>query len=92
MQPWPKPNHAAKERSSEKEPELRSRLKLAGVGSGVKGRDERQSTAPLTPLPTTTPIFCLDSEDVVRDVKRQFEKYFVTPFGINAKYFGKVTD
>src|ERR1700738_3492259 len=69
IQPCPKPNQAPKERGSEKEPELRARLKLAGAGSGVKGREERHSTAPLTPLPTHTPHFCLDSEDVVRDVK-----------------------
>jgi len=66
---WPKPKPAVMERSSEKNSALRSRLKLNGVGSGVKGRDERQSTVPLTPLPTPTPHFALDTAAVVRDVK-----------------------
>src|SRR5271170_1470054 len=69
MQSWPNPSQAAKERSSERTAELRSRLKLKSVGSGVKGRDERHRTAPLTPLPTPTPHFALDNANVVRDVK-----------------------
>lgn len=52
---------AAMERSSEKNSVLRSRLKLTVVGNGVKGPDERQTTAPLTPLPTTTPYSALDN-------------------------------
>src|SRR6266851_9420196 len=35
----------------------------------VKGPDERHSTAPLTPLPTPTPLHALDTANVVRDVK-----------------------
>ena len=69
MQPWPHLNLATKERSSEKTPELRSRHQLRGVGSGVKGPDERHKTAPLTPLPTPPPHFALDTANVVRDVK-----------------------
>jgi hypothetical protein len=72
MQPWPNLNHAAMERSSEKTFELRSRLKLRGMGSGVKGPDERQKTAPLTPLPTPPPHFALDNADVVRDVNTPY--------------------
>jgi len=68
MQPWPNLNPAAKERNSERTSELRSRPKLSGARSGVKGQDERHRTAPLTPLPTPTPYFALDSADVVRDV------------------------
>src|SRR5713226_5423729 len=50
MQLWPKPkNLAVKERSSIKNMTLRSRLQAYGVKSGVKGRDERHRTAPLTP-------------------------------------------
>src|SRR5271170_4818293 len=67
MQIWPNPSQAAKERSSERTLELRSQPQLKGVGSGVKGRDERHRTAPLTPLPT--PHFALDNANVVRDVK-----------------------
>src|ERR1039458_5094249 len=37
------------ERSSEKNSDLRSRAKFEGEDSGVKGQDERQSSAPLTP-------------------------------------------
>src|SRR5713101_9756594 len=70
MQLWPKPkNLAVKERSSIKNMTLRSRLQAYGVKSGVKGRDERHSTAPLTPLPTPTPLHALDTANVVRDVK-----------------------
>ena len=61
--------HAARERSSAKEAALRSRLNPAGVGSGLKGHDERRSAAPLTPLPTQKVKLCLDTADVVRDVK-----------------------
>jgi len=61
--------HAAKERSSAKEAALRSGLELAGVGTGLKGHDERRSAAPLTPLPTQKVKLCLDTADVVRDVK-----------------------
>ena len=71
MQSWLNPKRAAMERSSEKNSGLRSRPKLTVVGSGLKGPDERQSTAPLTPLPTTTPYFALDTADVVRDVNRR---------------------
>src|SRR6266849_5858305 len=70
MQLWPKPkNLAVKERSSIKNMTLRSRPQAYGVKSGVKGRDERHSTAPLTPLPTPTPLHALDTANVVRDVK-----------------------
>ena len=70
MQLWPKPkNLAVKERSSIKNMTLRSRLQAYGVKSGVKGRDERHRTAPLTPLPTPTPLHALDTANVVRDVK-----------------------
>jgi hypothetical protein len=40
------------ERSSEKNSDLRSRVNCEGVETGVKGQDERQKTAPLTPLST----------------------------------------
>src|SRR5260370_39270933 len=70
MQPWPKPiKPAVKERSSERTPELRSRPELMRAESGLKGQDERHSPAPLTPLPTPTPHFALDTANVVRDVK-----------------------
>src|SRR6266436_4488598 len=70
MQPWPKPSKpAVKERSSERTTELRPRPKLTGAESGVKGQDERHSTAPLTPLPTPTSHHALDTANVVRDVK-----------------------
>lgn len=39
------------ERSSEKTSELRSGRNFGCGGTGVKGRDERQRTAPLTPAP-----------------------------------------
>jgi TonB dependent receptor len=69
MQPWHKPmKTAVKERSSTRTLELRSRPKLTGVESGVKGQDERQSTAPLTPLSTPTLPYALDKANVVRDV------------------------
>jgi len=72
MQPWPKPSKpAVKERSSERTTELRPRPKLTGAESGVKGQDERHSTAPLTPLPTPTPHFALDTANLVRDVNTQ---------------------
>jgi hypothetical protein len=70
MQLWPKPkNLAVKQRSSIKNMTLRPRPKLMGVKSGVKGSDERHSTAPLTPLPAPTPLHALDTANVVRDVK-----------------------
>ena len=53
----------------EKNSALRSRLHHGGVGSGVKGQDERQTAAPLTPLPTHMPHSALDSAAVVADVK-----------------------
>jgi hypothetical protein len=69
MQPWPKPKKSAvKGRSSARTPELRPRPKLTGVESGVKGQDERQKTAPLTPLPTPIPHHALDTANAVRDV------------------------
>jgi hypothetical protein len=37
------------ERSSEKNSDLRSKANCDGEDSGVKGQDERQSAAPLTP-------------------------------------------
>ena len=68
MQLWPTPMKAAiKERSSAKTPELRSRPKLTDVESGLKGQDERQRTAPLTPLSTPTLPYALDTANVVGD-------------------------
>src|SRR5271157_913586 len=46
---------------------LRSSLQDERAGSGVKGRDERQKTAPLTPLPARTGLVSLDKADVVID-------------------------
>ena len=66
---------------------LRSSLHGGRAGSGVKGRDERQSTAPLTPLPTPAPHFALDLEDIVRDVKppprRPSDNDLSNPFSIS---------
>src|ERR1022692_2824924 len=47
------------ERSSEKNSDLRSRVNCEGAETGVKGRDERQRTAPLTPLSTPKRFFAL---------------------------------
>src|ERR1700730_6052876 len=80
MQPWPKPSKpAVKERSSERTTELRPRPKLTGAESGVKGQDERHSTAPLTPLPTPTSHHALDTANVVRDVKPLQQKLTLNP-------------
>src|ERR1039458_884802 len=49
------------ERSSEKNSDLRSRVNCEGVETGVKGRDERQKTAPLTPVSTPKRFFALFS-------------------------------
>jgi hypothetical protein len=49
------------ERSSEKNSDLRSRVNCEGVQTGVKGQDERQKTAPLTPLSTPMRFFALFS-------------------------------
>jgi hypothetical protein len=49
------------ERSSEKNSALRSRVNCEGVQTGVKGQDERQKTAPLTPLSTPMRFFALFS-------------------------------
>jgi hypothetical protein len=50
------------ERSSEKNSDLRSRLNDEGEDSGVKGQDERQSTAPLTPESSPPEIPALFSQ------------------------------
>jgi hypothetical protein len=47
------------ERSSEKNSDLRSRVNCEGVETGVKSRDERQKTAPLTPVSTPKRFFAL---------------------------------
>src|SRR5271157_193994 len=39
---------------------LRSSLQDGRAGSGLKGRDERQKTAPLTPLPARRGLVSLD--------------------------------
>ena len=44
-----------------KNSDLRSQLKRGAVSGGVKGRDERQKTAPLTPPLTATGLLCLDT-------------------------------
>jgi hypothetical protein len=75
MQPWPNPNQAAKERSSERTPDLRSRLKLNGAGSGVKGQDERQTTAPLTP-PTSLEMSIGDPVENAATRTKQTENKF----------------
>jgi hypothetical protein len=49
------------ERSSEKNSDLRSRVNCESVQTGVKGRDERQKTAPLTPASTQKRFFALFS-------------------------------
>jgi hypothetical protein len=49
------------ERSSEKNSDLRSRVNCESVQTGVKGQDERQKTAPLTPLSTPMRFFALFS-------------------------------
>jgi hypothetical protein len=54
------------ERSSEKNSALRSRVNCEGVETGVKGRDERQKTAPLTPLSTSKRFFALFSRNTVK--------------------------
>ena|ERR1019366_424507 len=46
---------------------LRSSLHDGRAGSGVKGRDERQKMAPLTPLPARSGLVRLDKSDVVID-------------------------
>jgi hypothetical protein len=45
------------ERSSEKNSDLRSQVNWEGEDSGVKGQDERQSAAPLTPKSSPQEIF-----------------------------------
>src|ERR1035438_4697389 len=45
------------ERSSEKNSDLRSLVNCEGVQTGVKGRDERQKTAPLKPASTPMRFF-----------------------------------
>ncbi len=68
--PWPDFNNTPPgNEAQQKTAALRSRLNPAGVGSGLKGHDERRSAAPLTPLPTQKVKLCLDTADVVRDVK-----------------------
>jgi hypothetical protein len=47
------------ERSSEKNSALRSRVNCESVETGVKGQDERQRTAPLTPVYTPKRFFAL---------------------------------
>jgi hypothetical protein len=54
------------ERSSEKNSDLRSRVNCEGVETGVKGRDERQKTAPLTPLSTPMRFFALFARNTVK--------------------------
>jgi hypothetical protein len=54
------------ERSSEKNSDLRSRVNCEGVETGVKGRDERQRTAPLTPVSTPKRFFALFSRKTVK--------------------------
>jgi hypothetical protein len=68
--PWPDRQHAIKERSSSKN-DCASflALQLPGGRSGVKGPDERQKTAPLTPPRPPTLSLALDKSDAVRDVK-----------------------
>jgi hypothetical protein len=45
----PKDRFSGMERSSEKNSDLRSKFDYGSGRDGVKGQDERQSTAPLTP-------------------------------------------
>ena len=45
----PKDRFSGMERSSEKNSNLRSQFDCGSDRDGVKGQDERQSTAPLTP-------------------------------------------
>jgi hypothetical protein len=54
------------ERSSEKNPDLRSRVNCESVQTGVKGQDERQRTAPLTPVSTSKRFFVLFSRKTVK--------------------------
>ena len=57
--------------------ELRSHLHSRGGGNGVKGQDERQKTAPLTPFPPPQELFApkankkhLDyADDVIQGAK-----------------------
>jgi hypothetical protein len=46
---------------SQKEPEIQPIHNCEGEDSGVKGQDERQKTAPLTPLYTPMRFFALFS-------------------------------
>jgi hypothetical protein len=54
------------ERSSEKNSDLRSRVNCEGLETGVKGRDERPKTAPLTPASTPKRFFALFSRKTVK--------------------------
>ncbi len=55
------------ERSSEKNADLRSQLNRESVSGGVKGQDERQKKAPLTPPLTLTAFYALTTANVVID-------------------------
>ena len=48
-----------------KSSDLRSQIQCDGVSGGVKGRDERQSAAPLTPPLTPTLSYALTTVNVV---------------------------
>jgi hypothetical protein len=56
---------STKERSSEKNSDLRSHLQPTVVSGGIKGQDKRHRTAPLTPPPTTTLYCALTTANIV---------------------------
>jgi hypothetical protein len=60
----PKDRFSGMERSSEKNSDLRSKFDCGSGRDGVKGQDERQSTAPLTP--SRPP-----QEDFARELKKR---------------------
>ena len=62
-------NNTHQETKLVKSTALRSSFQLMGGESGLKGRDQRHRTAPLTPLSPPTPSLALDKSDAVRDVK-----------------------
>src|SRR5260370_23032657 len=66
-EPWPDCQHTHQGTKLAKCTALRSSLQLPGERSRVKGQDERQQTAPLTPLARPMPLLALDKLDTVRD-------------------------